>query len=159
MFKCKKLEYTVMLHSYLEELNKNDLTNLPKLVNIASNEKTYIEKLQNKKINYTEYNFYTIFQNVDDAKSFVLLCKIECKRLLYRNYENPAVVNIETIINQYELYSENELFSICEQILSMNEYDQYMSSHYEDEELDYEVNYEEDTETLNTLIYPYQLFL
>ena len=33
-----------------------------------------------------------------------------------------------------------------------------MSSYYEDD-LEYEVNYEEDTATVNALTYPYQLFL
>lgn len=157
MFKCKKLENTVVLYSYLEELNKNDLTNLLKLLNIASNEKTYIDKLQNKKINSAEYNFYSIFPNIDESKSFIELCKIGCERFLYRNYDNPDVFSIENIINNHEIYSENEFLSICEHIASMIEYDLYMSLYYEDEFE--EINYEEDIPTVNTLIYPYQLFL
>lgn len=156
MVKCKKIEYSVMLYSYLEELNKNDLTNLPKLLTIASNEKTYIEKLQNKKINSAEYNFYSIFPNICESKNFIELCKIGCKRLIYRNYENPDVTAIEGIINDYELYSENEFLSIHKHIAAMNEYNLYMSLYYEYE---FEVNYEEDVSTVNALTYPYQLFL
>ena len=159
MFKCKKLENSVMIQEYLEELNKNDFTHLMKLINIASNEKRFILMLQNHKFSHIDYENFSIFQNICESKNFIELCKIECKRLLYRNYENPNIINIERIIHDYELYSENEFFSICEHILSMNEYDQYMSSYYEYSDLEYEVNYEEDITTLTALTYPYQLFL
>lgn len=173
MFKCKKKEDAVTLQEYLEELNKNDLTHLSNLSYIAAREMNYIYDLQHNFINFTDYNLLSMFPNIDEAESFIISFKIECDRYIYKecvnHYKSFDKLFDDTFyeffydliydLGFHIIYTDSQIDTLCENIKVKISNELCTFSYYEDEDLDYEVNYEEDTTTVNALTYPYQLFL
>lgn len=163
MFKCKKIEDTVMLQEYLEELNKNDSTHLPEVLDIAEIEINNIELLRENKISYSEYEHTSRLQSVYDYENFLRLFRRAIGKYIYNKCINCDYKSLDErfdyLINYlatYVIYTDNQLDALYEHI-KFNVYN--MTSYYEDEDLEYEVNYEEDTSTINASVYPYQLFL
>ena len=173
MFKCKKINDAIMIQTYLEEFNKNDLTHVANLFRIATREKNFISDLQCNIINFTDYKLLSIFQNIDEAESFIISFKIECDGYIYKECVNYCKSSDKLIDNAFyyffydlvyyigfnTIYTDIQLDTLCENIKAMISNELNIFSYYEDEDFEYEVNYEEDITTLTALTYPYQLFL
>ena len=155
MFKCKEKEDADMLQEYLEELNKNDITHLPELLSIAECEKRIISHSQSHMFSPIDFKCFSMFQNVDEAESFVKLFGNLYERYIYKNY--PYSQNCLKDLSS--IYDKNQFDRVLKYWDAMLDNDIYFISYFEGEELEYEVNYEEDTTTVNALTYPYQLFL
>ena len=173
MFKCKKINDAIMIQTYLEEFNKNDLTHLSNLSFIAARENNFIYDLQRNIINFIDYQLLSMFQNIDEAESFIISFKNKCDIYVYEecvNYYKSYGVLFDEAFDDffYDLiydngfnvvYTNSQLDNLCENIKARISNELHIFSYFEDDDLEYEVNYEEDTTTLTALIYPYQLFL